>query len=385
VTSQRKKIILVIFGTRPEAIKLAPVIQELRSRDNLFTTRVCVTSQHKEMLEQVLDFFQIKPNCNLNIMQSGQSLYHVTSSALSQLENILDQTQPDWVLVQGDTNTAFTASLAAFYQQISIGHVEAGLRTGKKYFPFPEEMYRKMTDSLADLYFAPTENASLNLQREGVDSEKIHVTGNTGIDALLQTLAANQDPATKQKISDQFRTKLGITIKDRTLILVTLHRRESFGTDLENMCLALKDISRNLPGADIIWPLHPNPKVKEPAAALLENSPSIHLIDPVDYSGFVYLMDQSRLILTDSGGIQEEAPALGKPVLVLRSHTERPEGIEAGTAVLAGTLRASIAEKTLHLMKNESAYQDMAKKASPYGDGRAAQRIVNILEKTGRS
>ncbi len=384
MTSHKKRSLLVIFGTRPEAIKLAPVIRELQSRKEIFTTQICSTSQHQELLDQVLDIFQIKPDFHLNVMRSGQSLYHVTSSALIQLEKVLDQTQPDWILVQGDTNSTFTAALAAFYKRIAIAHVEAGLRTGNKYFPFPEEMYRKMTDCLADLYFAPTDAASRNLLAEGIASEKIHITGNTGIDALLQTAAANRKAAAQQKLFAQFKDKHGLSIQDRPFILVTLHRRESFGSDLENMCLALKDISKGLPGLEIIWPLHPNPKVKKPASAILEQSHAIHLIDPLDYVDFVFLMDRSRIILTDSGGIQEEAPSLGKPVLVLRPNTERPEGIDAGTAMLAGTRRTSIAQKTLHLMKDKFAYQNMAKKINPYGDGRAAPRIADILEKTTR-
>ncbi len=385
ISNRKQQTILIIFGTRPEAIKLAPVIHELQSRSEAFTVRVCSTSQHQDLLNQALDIFRIKPDFNLNVMQSGQSLYHVTSSALRQLEKVLDQTQPDWVLVQGDTNSTFTAALAAFYQRISIAHVEAGLRTGDKYSPFPEEMFRKMTDSLADLYFAPTETALRNLLAEGIASEKMHITGNTGIDALLQTAASHQEPGVKRGMAKKFESQHGFSLQDRSLLLVTLHRRESFGADLENMCLALKDISRNLPGVDIIWPLHPNPKVNKPASAVLKDTPSVHLIDPLDYNSFVYLMAQARLILTDSGGIQEEAPSLGKPVLVLRPNTERPEGIAAGTALLAGTSRTSITEKTLHLMKSESAYQEMARRANPYGDGHAARRIADILEKNGRS
>jgi UDP-N-acetylglucosamine 2-epimerase (non-hydrolysing) len=374
--------ILVIFGTRPEAIKLAPVIKELQSNPSLFHTTTCVTAQHRQMLDQVLDVFDIAPDYDLNIMKNNQILFEVTADCLKKLEPILKKEKPDLVLVQGDTTTCFTASLAAYYLKIKIGHVEAGLRTNDKFNPFPEEMNRCLTDRLADLHFAPTNSARANLLKEGIPPSKIHVTGNTVIDALLFTIEKQRDKKIQKSLSQSLLHKYGISLDTSKLILVTGHRRESFGPEFENICNGLKKIAQHHSQIKIIYPVHLNPNVQKPARKILSGLDNIHLIEPVDYFTFVWLMNCAHIILTDSGGIQEEAPSLGKPVLVMRKKTERPEGIEAGTAMLIGTASESIFTQATSLLDNESLYNRMASTANPYGDGKASQRIIGILSRT---
>jgi len=367
--------VLLIFGTRPEAIKLAPVIQELRTHAGIKPV-VCVTGQHREMLDQVLSLFKIQPDYDLNIMQANQSLFDITGQALSKIEMVLKDERPDLVLVQGDTTTAFVGALASFYQKIPVGHVEAGLRTYNKYSPFPEEMDRVLIDHLADLCFVPTKRAQQNLLREGVAKEGIFVTGNTVIDALLWVM---------QRLPSSIPQELepllgsGSQLSCRGLILVTGHRRENFRQGLENICQALCEIVKRNNDVEIVYSVHLNPNVREPVFRILRNVPRIHLIEPLGYLPFVQLMRLAYLILTDSGGIQEEAPTLGKPVLVMRNVTERPEGIKAGAARLVGTNVAAIVEATQQLLDDEQDYEQMAKAVNPYGNGKAAKRIVDIL------
>lgn len=371
--------VLIVFGTRPEAIKLAPVILKLKNQNSKFITKICVTAQHREMLDQVLNLFEIEPDYDLNIMKNNQSLFAVTADGLRKLEKVLKKEKPDIILVQGDTTTTFVATLAAYYLKIKIGHIEAGLRTNDKFNPFPEEINRRLTDCLADLYFAPTPKAKENLIKEGVDESKIFVTGNTVIDALLTTIRKQKNKKIQKALEKTFLTKYGISFDYKKLILVTGHRRESFGKDFSNICYGLKKIAINNNDVQIVYPVHLNPNVQRPVKKILNNINNIHLIEPLDYFSFVWLMNQAYLILTDSGGIQEEAPILGKPVLVMRKTTERPEGIKAGTAKLIGVDREKIFSETMKLLRDKNLYQKMAKASNPYGDGKAAQRIVNII------
>lgn len=363
--------VLCVFGTRPEAIKMAPVIKELRKHPAA-DCRVCVTAQHRQMLDQVLRLFDIVPDYDLDIMQDDQRLSYVTSRVLTEAEQVIQAERPTWVLVQGDTTTAMAASLAAFYQRVRVGHVEAGLRTGDKWQPFPEEINRKLIDTVADSHFAPTEGSKLNLLREGIPEESILVTGNTVIDALLDVAAQPFDP-------------VGILLERLSLdgkraILVTAHRRENFGRPLENICLALREIAKQYDGdVHIVYPVHPNPSVQRPVYRLLGDVPNISLMPPLDYQSFVWLMKHSHLVLTDSGGLQEEAPGLGKPVLVLREVTERPEAVEAGTVKVIGTARERVVAETTRLLENAAEYECMAQAINPYGDGHAAERIVSAL------
>jgi UDP-N-acetylglucosamine 2-epimerase (non-hydrolysing) len=361
------KRVLTIFGTRPEAIKLSPVLLELEKHPEHFENLICVTAQHREMLDQVLDWFQIKPDFDLNLMQPNQGLAEFASRALASVSKILEETRPDVVLVQGDTTTVMIAALAAFYRRIPVGHVEAGLRTRNRYDPFPEEINRRLTDVLATYYFAPTERAATALRAEQIAEENIFVTGNTVVDALLMTV--------KRPVN----LKLDFHLDGRQLILVTAHRRESFGAPFESLCLALRDLAERDPGVEIVYPVHLNPRVREPVRRILAGRPRIHLLEPLRYEQFAHLMAQAHLILTDSGGIQEEAPVLGKPTLVMRETTERPEAIEAGTARLVGTNRQRIVAEAERLLHDKQAYRTMAQAGSPFGDGRAAERIVNIL------
>jgi len=367
--------VLLIFGTRPEAIKLAPVIQELRTHAGIKPV-VCVTGQHREMLDQVLSLFKIQPDYDLNIMQANQSLFDITGQALSKIEMVLKDERPDLVLVQGDTTTAFVGALASFYQKIPVGHVEAGLRTYNKYSPFPEEMDRVLIDHLADLCFVPTKRAQQNLLREGVAKEGIFVTGNTVVDALLW-VTQRVPSSIPQEMGPLLGS--GSQLSRRRLILVTGHRRENFRQGLENICRALCEIVKRNNDVEMVYSVHLNPNVREPVFRILRNVPRIHLIEPLGYLPFVQLMRLAYLVLTDSGGIQEEAPTLGKPVLVMRNVTERPEGIEAGAARLVGTNVAAIAGATQQLLDDEREYEQMAKAVNPYGDGKAAKRIVDIL------
>jgi UDP-N-acetylglucosamine 2-epimerase (non-hydrolysing) len=376
--------ILTIFGTRPEAIKLAPVIKALEDHSDLFRSSVCVTGQHREMLDQVLPIFEIQPNHDLNIMKPKQDLYGITSEVLLKLKGLLEDVKPDLVLVQGDTTTTFAAGLAAFYQKIRIGHVEAGLRTYEKYKPFPEEVNRHLTSVMADYHFAPTERARLHLLQEGVSEEKVFVTGNTVIDALYRVLRRQAIPENERKMESYFNEAFGLSAYDQRIILVTAHRRESFGTGFENICEALKEIALKNGDVRIVYPVHLNPSVREPVHRILGKVDRVYLIEPLDYEPFIYLMSKSHLILTDSGGIQEEAPSLGKPVLVMREVTERPEAVEAGTARLVGPRREDIASETQRLLDHSDEYQKMASIKNPYGDGKASERIIQILSEIER-
>ena len=371
--------ILTIFGTRPEAIKLAPVVKALKDHPAQFHSWVCVTAQHREMLDQVLHIFDIQPEYDLNIMKPKQDLYGVTSEVLLKLKDILQEALPDLILVQGDTTTTFAAGLAAFYKKIKIGHVEAGLRTYDKFKPFPEEINRHLTTVLADYHFAPTEKAKLNLLKDGIPPERIYVTGNTVIDALFWILKKQSAPEEQKRMTTYFLNTFGISMDRQRLILVTAHRRESFGEGFENICQALKEIAIRNPDVKIVYPVHLNPNVQEPVHRIIGDIDRIHLIEPLEYELFVYLMNQSYLILTDSGGIQEEAPSLGKPVLVMREVTERPEAVEAGTAKLVGTQMEKIISETQKLLDHPEEYQRMANIKNPYGNGKSAEQIVQIL------
>ncbi len=368
--------VLSVFGTRPEAIKMAPVVRELqrRSADSDLQSVVCVTAQHRQMLDQVLQLFQIEPVYDLEVMKDNQTPSQVASAVLARLEPILQKEQPDWVLVQGDTTTVAAAALAAFYARARVGHVEAGLRTYDKWQPFPEEINRKVAGAIADLHFAPTERSRQNLLQEGIPDDHILVTGNPVIDALHWVAARPFDLSTLNLDHVPFDDP---AVK---LILVTAHRRENFGQPLENICLALKDIAvRYEERVHIVYAVHLNPNVWEPVHRLLGNVPNIVLTPPLDYLPLVQLMKRSHLVLTDSGGIQEEAPGLGKPVLVLREVTERPEAVEAGTVRLVGTDRDEIVSRTVSLLQDSAEYDCMARAVNPYGDGQAGQRIVSAL------
>jgi UDP-N-acetylglucosamine 2-epimerase (non-hydrolysing) len=370
------KKILTVFGTRPEAIKMAPVIKELEKHSGEVRSLVCVTAQHRQMLDQVLDLFEITPDFDLNVMRENQTLSQLTSHALSALEAVLSEVKPDWVLVQGDTTTTMVASLAAFYHKIRVGHVEAGLRTKNKYAPFPEEINRRITSAIADLHFAPTETARQALLSENIPESTIIVTGNTVIDALLWIREEiHRNPP---DIPDSIK----IAIKNKKLILVTGHRRESFGKGFEEICLALKELISKYEDIFVVYPVHLNPNVREPVDRILGNSDRICLIEPLPYAPFVWLMNNAYIILTDSGGIQEEAPSLGKPVLVMREVTERQEGIEAGCVTLVGVERRKIVEGVSDLLFDKKLYNKMAQAGNPYGDGKAAKRIVEALLKT---
>lgn len=384
--------IMLVFGTRPEAIKLAPVIHELKLQPSKFKPVVCVTAQHRQMLDQVLRLFEIVRDYDLDIMSDNQDLFDITKKTLEGLKAILKKEQPDIVLVQGDTTTTFMASLAAFYCKIPIGHVEGGLRTYNKYQPFPEEKNRQMTTVLADYHFAPTEWAKQNLVKEGISSDRIWVTGNTGIDALLTILRGQKSEVRRKFFEEYFKKNWNLTLSSTTnnskLILVTGHRRENFGEGFKNICLALKEIAQRNPDVTIVYPVHLNPNVQKPVFKILSskekvlgNLRNIYLIEPLDYAPFVYLMDKSYLILTDSGGVQEEAPSLGKPALVMRNTTERPEGVESGNTKLVGTNFNKIVMEVQRLLNDKTAYEEMSSKQNSYGDGKAAERIVDILSK----
>lgn len=368
--------ILSIFGTRPEAIKMAPLVKAL-AKDPAIESKVCVTAQHREMLDQVLDLFQIRPDYDLDIMKPGQDLSDITSRILLGLRPVLAEFKPDWVLVHGDTSTTFSASLASFYTNIKVGHVEAGLRTGNMLSPWPEEANRTLTGKLASIHFAPTETSKINLLLELVDESTIHVTGNTVIDSLL-------DVRDNVLIQENVQTQLNEQFNwiDKPFILVTGHRRENFGDGFERICQALHDIAIKFPNHKVIYPVHLNPNVREPVNRILAEVDNVHLIEPLDYLPFVYLMDKSFIILTDSGGIQEEAPSLGKPVLVMRDTTERPEAVEAGTVKLVGTDPAKILEEVSRLIEDKKYYISMSRAHNPYGDGQACKKIIEALKAT---
>lgn len=361
---------MTIFGTRPEAIKMAPVVKGLEKIEEIESI-VTVTAQHREMLDQVLDLFDIQADYDLDIMKSGQTLTDITIRVLKGLEEVLLETKPDMVLVHGDTSTTFVAGLAAYYQQIRIGHVEAGLRTNNKYSPFPEEMNRNLTGVLADLHFAPTAQSRENLLKENISEKKIFITGNTVIDALLDTVD-EEYVFSDNKLND-------IDFKNKKLILLTAHRRENLGQAMKRIFKAVRDIVRDNPDVELIFPVHLNPKVRKLADSILKGRERIHLIEPLDYQPFANLMARSYLLMTDSGGIQEEAPGLGKPVLVLRDTTERPEAIAAGTVKLLGTDTDLIYKTCTELIRNQEAYREMATAVNPYGDGKAVERIVKRL------
>jgi UDP-N-acetylglucosamine 2-epimerase (non-hydrolysing) len=365
--------VLCVFGTRPEAIKMAPVIRQLQERADRVAVKVCVTAQHRTMLDQVLELFEIQPDYDLQVMQQNQSLAYVTAEVLSGLEEVLDAERPDWVLVQGDTTTTMAASLAAYYQRMKIGHVEAGLRTRNKFHPFPEEINRRIADLLADLCFAPTEAARQNLKSEGTPDSAIRVAGNTGIDALfwVRDLIRHRPPI--------FPNGLREWLGDRRMVLVTGHRRESFGAPLEAICLALHDLAEQFPEVRFVYPVHLNPNVKSPVRRILGGLPNVELLDPLPYGTFVWLMGRAHLVLTDSGGVQEEAPSLGKAALVMRETTERPEGVAVGSVRVVGTDRQQIVSETCRLLQDPGHYQTMAVARNPYGDGHAAERIVEAI------
>ncbi len=368
------KRVLAVFGTRPEAIKMAPVVKEL-SRSPSIETRVCVTAQHRQMLDQVLTLFDITPNHDLDLMRPNQTLDQITAGVLVGVGQILDVEKPDLVLVHGDTTTTLAVSLAAFYRKLSVGHVEAGLRSGSLMAPWPEEMNRRVATLATKFHFAPTERSRANLLAENIPAEDIHVTGNTVIDALLETAEQVRAPEKRKHYEAQF----AFLLPDKPLVLVTGHRRESFGDGFERICAGLRELA-DTQDLQIVYPVHPNPSVREPVMRLLSGHDRIHIVDPLDYEPFVALMDRSRIIITDSGGIQEEAPSLGKPILVMRETTERPEALEKGAVVLVGTSREKIVAEATKLLTDRDAYDRMAKVTNPYGDGNASRRIRKIIE-----
>lgn len=371
------KKILIVFGTRPEAIKMAPLVKAFKN-DNNFDTRVCVTAQHRQMLDQVLDIFEIVPEYDLNIMKAGQDLYDITSNVLIGIREVLTDFKPDVVFVHGDTSTTFSTSLAAYYAKIKVGHIEAGLRTYDIYSPWPEEGNRQLTGTLANYHFAPTVQSQENLLKEGKDKNNIFVTGNTVIDALMYVVhRIDNQPELKQKIRAKISAQYPLE-NQRKVILVTGHRRENFGQGFINICEGLKQIALNNPGIDIVYPVHLNPNVQRPVNEILSNFENIYLIDPLQYEEFIYLMSQAYFIITDSGGIQEEAPSLGKPVLVMRDTTERPEAVEAGTVKLVGCDQAVLVREAEKLLNDHNEYEMMSRAHNPYGDGKACERIVNI-------
>ena len=371
--------VLSIFGTRPEAIKMAPLVLGLANSAE-FDSRVCVTAQHRQMLDQVLNLFEIKPDYDLDVMQQGQDLFDVTARSLLGLRDVLRKDKPDLVLVQGDTTTCFTAALAAFYEHIPVAHIEAGLRTGNLQAPFPEEANRSLIGRIATYHFPPTDGSRQNLLKEGVPEERVWVTGNTVIDALLMV----RDRVERYS-NDYWRESFGVQLyqrirdESRKMILITGHRRENFGQGFVDLCSAIRDLATQHPDWDLIYPVHLNPNVRKPVSEILDGHSNIHLIEPQDYAPFVWLMNQSDMILTDSGGIQEEAPSLGKPVLVMREVTERPEAVEAGTVKLVGTDRNKIFHGIEEVLLNQSVYDAMAFAHNPYGDGKAVSRLLKVL------
>lgn len=370
-----KHKILTILGTRPEAIKLAPVIRELEQRPDRFISKVCVTAQHRGMLDQPLALFGIKPDYDLNIMSPGQTLAEVTARAVEGLDRVIVETEPSFVLVQGDTTSAFCGALAAYYHRVPVGHVEAGLRTGDKYAPFPEEINRRLVGRIADWHFAPTDQARCALLQENIPDANIFVTGNTVIDALLWVRERLQTapPGLPPEVTE--------TLNSYRTVLITGHRRESFGQGFEQICQAVRDVADEFQDVAFVYPVHLNPSVREPVNRVLGNHPRINLIEPLPYEPFVWLMDRAVIVLTDSGGVQEEAPSLGKPVLVMRETTERPEGIKAGNARLVGVQKERIVTALRELLRDPAACAEMARINNPYGDGLAAARIVDVLSK----
>lgn len=366
--------LLFIFGTRPEAVKMAPLIKEFEKYPKDFSVKVAVTGQHREMLDQVLNFFDIKPDYDLNLMKPNQTLFDVTADALRGMEKIIDEVKPDLIIVQGDTTTVFAGALAGFYKKIKVAHLEAGLRSGDKYSPFPEEINRILTGHIADYHWAPTEKAKENLLKEGVKEENIFVVQNTVIDALFLALEL-----LKKEGDEKYQEFFKEIDFSKKVVLVTAHRRESFGEPFENICNAVKELSIKYPNVEFVYPVHLNPNVREVVYRILSDIPNVHLIEPLDYPYMVWIMNKAFIVLTDSGGVQEEAPSLGKPVLVLRDVTERQEGVDAGTAKLVGTDRELIIIEASKLLDDTKEYEKMAKAINPYGDGKASERIVHIL------
>jgi UDP-N-acetylglucosamine 2-epimerase (non-hydrolysing) len=361
--------VLTIFGTRPEAIKMAPLVKEIEKNSDTLESIVCVTAQHRQILDQVLELFEIKPDYDLDIMKNNQNLWSLTSDVLLKTKEVIEEVKPDVVLVHGDTTTSMAAALSAFYAHVPIGHVEAGLRTFDKNYPFPEEINRVFTDSLCTYYFAPTEKSCKNLKKSQISSEHIYKTGNTVIDALLYTVKNHDKQVKGLELNPNLKT-----------ILLTSHRRENFGEPIREICKAILELVKNNKNIEVVYPVHPNPNVRQPVYELLNNKERIHLIEPLEYAEFCSLMKKAHIILTDSGGVQEEAPSLGKPVLVLRDTTERPEAIEYGTVKLVGTNKEKIVSTVENLLNNETEYKKMSEAINPYGDGLASKRIVEVLK-----
>jgi UDP-N-acetylglucosamine 2-epimerase (non-hydrolysing) len=375
-----KKKIMLVFGTRPEAIKMAPLYHALKACPQQFETQVCVTAQHRQMLDQVLRVFEINPDIDLNLMKAGQDLYDVTASVLLGMRDVLQQHKPDALLVHGDTTTSLAAAIAGFYAGVPVGHVEAGLRTHDVYAPFPEEFNRQVASKVTRWHFAPTEFSQRNLLNEHVDEDQITVTGNTVIDALLWVLARIDSDAGRQTELIHFLDdQLPFAWHTERFVLITGHRRENFGDGFLRICEALKDLAARYPKVHFVYPVHLNPNVQQPVKLLLADLPNVHLIEPLDYEPFVYLLKRSHIVLTDSGGIQEEAPSLGKPVLVMRDVTERPEAVDAGTVILVGANRERIVANVSELLENDATYKRMSQAHNPYGDGKACERIIDVL------
>ena len=367
------KKILILFGTRPEAIKMAPLVKEFKKNTKHFETRVCVTAQHREMLDQVLEFFEITPDYDLNLMKPGQNLYGLTADIITNLKPVLEDFEPDYVFVHGDTTTTMAGSIASFYSGAKVCHVEAGLRTHNKYAPFPEEINRQITGRICDYHFAPTQTSEINLLKENIKQDSILITGNTVIDALLDSVEkVNENPS---NLIEEIKEQIG----NREVILVTGHRRENHGVGFERICKALKRIAEDNTDRLIVYPVHLNPKVQEPVKRILSEVNNVKLIDPLAYQDFIWLMNRAKIIITDSGGVQEEAPSLGKPVLVMRDTTERPEAVATGTVLLVGTDEDLIVKEALDLLKNKSRFEKMSALHNPYGDGKACKRIVEYM------
>ncbi len=371
---------MLVFGTRPEAIKMAPLYHALKACPELFETRVCVTAQHRQMLDQVLRIFEIIPDIDLNLMKAGQDLYDVTASVLLGMRDVLRQHKPDALLVHGDTTTSLAAAMAGFYAGVPVGHVEAGLRTHDVYAPFPEEFNRQVTGKVTRWHFAPTDVSQQNLRNERVNEDRITVTGNTVIDALFWVLDRIDSNAGRLfELTNFLNDWLPFAWQTERFVLITGHRRENFGDGFLQICEALKDLAARYPGVHFVYPVHLNPNVQQPVKSLLADLPNVHLIEPLDYEPFVYLLKHSHIVLTDSGGIQEEAPSLGKPVLVMRDVTERPEAVDAGTVILVGANRERIVANVSELLENDATYKRMSRAHNPYGDGNACERIIEVL------
>lgn len=373
---------MLVFGTRPEAIKMAPLYHALKACPGQFETQVCVTAQHRQMLDQVLRVFEISPDIDLNLMKAGQDLYDVTASVLLGMRDVLRQHKPDALLVHGDTTTSLAAAMAGFYGGVPVGHVEAGLRTNDVFAPFPEEFNRQVVSKVTRWHFAPTEFSQQNLLNERVDEDQISVTGNTVIDALLWVLARIDSDAERQaELTSFLDDRLPFAWQTDRFLLITGHRRENFGCGFLQICEALKDLAARYPNVHLVYPVHLNPNVQQPVKSLLADLPNVHLIEPLDYEPFVYLLKHSHIVLTDSGGIQEEAPSLGKPVLVMRDVTERPEAVDAGTVILVGANRDRIVANVSELLDNDVTYKRMSRAHNPYGDGNACERIIDVLRR----